>query len=171
MKRILLTIGAVVTACVLTMAAPASAQTPVPPPSTPTGTLSPSAVSAGGTVTVTAPAGTFAPGTSVVVRLEGTTLATGTANATGGFSATVTIPTNVAIGTFGIFVQGTGINAAPLTISAGSLTVAARAVAPPQGRLPVTGQSLALPVSVALALILVGFGLVNLRRRSVNSVA
>ncbi|MGH9013414.1 MAG: LPXTG cell wall anchor domain-containing protein [Acidimicrobiia bacterium] len=130
----------------------------------PTGslTVSDSTVTPGQTITASGTG--CAPGASVTFTLDpgGTTLATTTADSSGGFSAQVTIPVGTAPGTY------TLAAACPPVVLNTTITVQAPAQAAEAGALPTTGSDSTTP-AVWIALALLAFGttmVVGARRRA-----
>ncbi len=143
--------------CLGVLAVPAFAQTYPPPPAevcvvseTPT---------PGQTITVSGSGFSANEGVTIILNPGGIVLGTATTDANGNFSVQVTIPSNLAPGTYSIGLEGNPIG----DVSCASFTIVGGG-----GGVSFTGTSLNVPVWTALAAILLATGMILLvaaRRR------
>ncbi len=150
-------------------ATPTPTPTPTPGPNdtSATGTPSKSTVAPGEPVTLSSEAG-FKQDASltIVMNSDPVTLASISANSSGGFSATVTIPSTAIAGSHNIEVAGTNTNNGihrltfPITVAVASATTSPLASTASTGggaTLPNTGASIATLLMAASVLLLLGF--------------
>ena len=106
------------------------------------------------------------PGSTVTITLEpgAQVLATVTVDSSGAFSATVTIPSDLALGSYSITATGTAGDGSPLTQTT-SLTVAAASTSASSGSFAFTGSNVWPSVLVGGGLFLVGAMLIMTVRR------
>lgn len=162
-----------------TSATPTPTPTPTPGPNDTSamGTPSKSSVAPGDALLLSATSG-FKANTSLtaVLNSDPVTLASITANATGGFSATVTIPTTTTAGSHTIEVSGANNNngihrlSFPITVTGASVTASPQSAGGGGGggstaSLPNTGVSIFVFLAIAAVLILVGVELIRNKER------
>jgi LPXTG-motif cell wall-anchored protein len=142
-----------------TTAVDPAAFTPCLDPVTPTGSVSPSTVVAGGQLTVSAVG--FTPGELVDATVRSTPVAVGTAtaDADGAVVLTFTVPADVEPGMHEVVLVG---QTSGVTVSV-PFEVLAAATAP--GTLPVTGRTTGAQAALGIGLLGLGTGLVALARR------
>jgi hypothetical protein len=126
------------------------------PPSTGTLTVSTTTVAPGGTDTASG-SGCSAGSAVTLSLVPGGTVSTTTANLSGDFTDTVTIPSSTATGSYTLQATCIGPNGGTLSLSA-AITV--------QTSLPFTGANVILPIGIAVVLLVIGsLALVFARRR------
>lgn len=122
-------------------------------------TLSQSSAAPGGSLTVSG--GGFAGNSTVTISIASTptVIGTTTANASGAFTVTVTIPSSISPGVHTISASGVDPAGAPLVLTA-SITVTSSPTSPSGATsasgLPNTGTNVAIGVGAALILIALG---------------
>jgi hypothetical protein len=125
-------------------------------------TVSATSVAAGAGVTVSGCG--FAGGSTVTITVESQVLGTVTADSTGAFSTTVTIPASLAPGVHTLEATGTAPDGSPLVLSA-SLTVVAASTPGLRISTAFTGSNIWPAVLIGGGLLLVGAVLVMTVRR------
>ncbi len=158
---------------------PTATPTPGPNDTSATGTPSKSSLTPGEAVVLSATTG-FKANASLAIVMNSTpvTLASISANATGGFSATVNIPSTATVGSHSIEVSGANNNSGvhrltfPITVTSASTTdtsttgtLSAGSGTGSGATLPSTGASIWIFVMVAGVLVLVGLELMGQKRR------
>lgn len=148
----------------LLMAVPAFAQYP-PEDAEAEVTVSTTTVAPGGTITVVGE--DFLPGSQVNITLVETTevLGTVTVRADGTFSTNVTLPADLAPGTYTLRVSGVDADGEPRVIDT-TITVVAAAAAPAPGTgLAATGGQFTVGSALAALLLVIGGGALFASRR------